>query len=353
MVAIPQLPLLRLLPRRRRRRRRPPLLLLLLLLLPLASCTGPCEAPCDDVPDFVPKEFDCKMREFAMNMAREKQLGPPRYDLSAVHEALQLGARCGIDFVPATTQDDVHMADPCPAGGQCLYVDPRSGSDSNGGTLTDPLKTIAAAVAATRKWSKTIPKNVLLRAGNHWLTETLVLTPADSGLRIAGYGHEEAIVSGGVPLTGLEWQSHDKTHGRNIFVADLSSFALNDVPGLRLRGERVVRARYPDGDPERMGKHTSPNGWMEGATNWLPGRSANLSLVMSATQVLVTTPSRGEAYAVYPYYGMGIGGLCNGLFTPNVSFWCNPRNARDGLHGVWNGTGGVVYLPPHIHIHCI
>lgn len=48
-------------------------------------------------------------------------------------------------------------------------------------------------------------------------------------------------------------------------------------------------------------------------------------------------------YAVYPYYTNGIGGLCNGVFTPNVSFWCNPRNPRDGLHGVWNGTGGLVY----------
>ena len=52
---------------------------------------------------------------------------------------------------------------------------------------------------------------------------------------------------------------------------------------------------------------------------------------MSAEQVLVTEPSRAEAYAVYPYYQIGIGGLCNGLFEPNVSVWCNPRNQRDGL----------------------
>ncbi len=45
----------------------------------------------------------------------------------------------------------------------------------------------------------------------------------------------------------------------------------------------------------------------------------------SATQVLVTEPSRAEAYAVYPYYAIGLGGLCNDLFTPNASFWCNPR----------------------------
>ena len=44
-----------------------------------------------------------------------------------------------------------------------------------------------------------------------------------------------------------------------------------------------------------------------------------------------------------PFYTNGIGGLCDGLFEPPVSFWCNPRNPRDGLHGVWNGTGGLVF----------
>ena len=129
-------------------------LVLVPVLLPVASCTGPCVAPCNDVPDFVPKEFDCKIREFTMTMARDKQLGPPGYDLSTVHEALQLGARCGVDYTPTATQDpqvNSHVNEPCPAGGVCLYVDPRSGSDSNAGTLTAPLKTIAAAVALTRK----------------------------------------------------------------------------------------------------------------------------------------------------------------------------------------------------------
>ena len=39
-----------------------------------------------------------------------------------------------------------------------------------------------------------------------------------------------------------------------------------------------------------------------------------------------------------------IGGLCNTVpFTPNVSFWCNPRNPRDGARGMWNGSGGLRY----------
>jgi hypothetical protein len=70
--------------------------------------------------------------------------------------------------------------------------------------------------------------------------------------------------------------------------------------------------------------------------------------------VKVTTPSRAEAYAVYPYYTNGIGGICNDVpFSPNVSFWCNTHNPRDGAHGVWNGSGGLVYnasttLPPAV-----
>ena len=41
---------------------------------------------------------------------------------------------------------------------------------------------------------------MILRGGVHYLTETLELTPEDSGLTISGYpdGEEDAWISGGV-----------------------------------------------------------------------------------------------------------------------------------------------------------
>jgi hypothetical protein len=32
-------------------------------LTPRATATGPCVAPCSDVPAFVPKDFDCAIRK--------------------------------------------------------------------------------------------------------------------------------------------------------------------------------------------------------------------------------------------------------------------------------------------------
>ena len=74
---------------------------------------------------------------------------------------------------------------------------------------------------------------------------------------------------------------------------------------------------------------------------WLPGVAAG-GPKTPPIEVMVTSPNRADSYAVYPYDTNAIGGICNGLFEPNVSFWCNPRNPRDGARGVWNGSGGIV-----------
>ena len=44
------------------------------------------------------------------------------------------------------------------------------------------------------------PKMILLRAGLHYLTETLALDTRDAGLAIQNYAGEAAWTSGGVPL---------------------------------------------------------------------------------------------------------------------------------------------------------
>ena len=129
--------------------------------------------------------------------------------------------------------------------------------------------------------------------------------------------------------------------GPSVWAAQLPA-EVADVPALRLDGQRVVRARHPNGNPETMGLHTQPTGWAAGAANWLPGRAARGPATPPVT-VMVRTPNRSSAYAVFPFYQTALGGICNGLFTPNVSFWCNPDNPRDGAHGVWNGTGGLQY----------
>jgi len=58
-----------------------------------------------------------------------------------------------------------------------------TGSDSNKGTQTSPLKSLTAAVAASR--SLVAPKAILMEAGTYYEGKTVELTAADSDLAIA------------------------------------------------------------------------------------------------------------------------------------------------------------------------
>jgi hypothetical protein len=182
-----------------------------------------------------------------------------------------------------------------------FYVDAENGNDHNVGSKAAPFRTVAAAVVASRKTRKTLDRSKPIRqrphqwptlhqdkhhqlpppdgerqrqriqiylAGGqtHWLEQTLKLGPADSSLsfsstlavaaaasaatgrladRVAGQPTFVApVVSGGILIPGsVQWTPHDVKAGKNIWAADLSSLGVRDVPGLRLDGERVVRAR--------------------------------------------------------------------------------------------------------------
>ena len=76
-----------------------------------------------------------------------------------------------------------------------LYVDAVKGSDSNSGTITNPLQTINHAVIVARPLPK--PATIFLRAGVFYLPDTINLGPADAGLTIQNYVGEIAEVSGG------------------------------------------------------------------------------------------------------------------------------------------------------------
>jgi hypothetical protein len=53
------------------------------------------------------------------------------------------------------------------------------------------------------------PCTLYLRAGTFYLSATVNLGPADSGLTISAYNGEEVWVSGGVPLTGVTWKPYN------------------------------------------------------------------------------------------------------------------------------------------------
>ena len=97
----------------------------------------------------------------------------------------------------------------------------------------------------------------------------------------------------------------------NILVADLSSQDPTPFTTLFLNGRRAVRARYPDGNPETMGLHTNPTGYVQSAVKWLPPPQSTQPL-----EIHIDTPQRNGTH--FPQSHLFIGGP-NAVFDPPKS----------------------------------
>ena len=114
------------------------------------------------------------------------------------------------------------------------------------------------------------------------------------------------------------WHSKSSPHsisGRkiDIVVTDLSSQNPNIFTSLFLNGRRAVRARYPDGNPETMGLHTNPTGYVPKADSWLPPKA-----YPDALEVHIASPTRERDY--FTTFEVGIGGPVS-MFDPPKSYW--------------------------------
>jgi hypothetical protein len=141
-----------------------------------------------------------------------------------------------------------------------IHVSP-SGDDANAGTADRPLRTFAAAQQAARR---TKAQTVLFHAGTYYLPETIVITPADSGVTFAAAPNETVVLSGGLKLD-LQWRAYRD----GILQAETPAGLFFDQ--LFVNGQRQHMARYPNFDP-----HARPyNGAAADALS--PQRSANWS----------------------------------------------------------------------------
>ena len=115
----------------------------------------------------------------------------------------------------------------------------------------------------------------------------------------------------------------------NIMSADLSSQNPNVFTSLFINGRRAVRARYPDGNPETMGLHTNPTGYVPKAESWLPPTSHG-----DAAEIHIESPVRNGTH--FPQFELGIGGPVE-AFDPPESYW--------GLKSP-TGGGASTYMIP-------
>jgi hypothetical protein len=152
-----------------------------------------------------------------------------------------------------------------------FFVDAMRGDDAGGdGTVGAPYQTIHRGVAAARKAMRQVNRlegdddvvkgrrgdefssppraTVVLREGTHYLGHTLVLGPDDSRLTITSVAGEEAVVSGGTPITGLTWRKAGAPLPDGVYVADLPANPNTTSFDAMFVGERLeIRARWPNG----------------------------------------------------------------------------------------------------------
>ena len=198
------------------------------------------------------------------------RLMPERAPLRDVFDALGLDSRCGVSapsappstsFFKPLTPGEVAAA--CPTA--AYYVDPAAGSDGAAGTRAAPFRTLPRALAATRSGGPRSPGAsacIVLRPGVHYLSATLNLGAADSGLVVTALAGDAAPawVSGGAPLgSSLPWQPYNLTNGANVYVSDVSAAPLGAMPALNtvdadtaVPPTRLFRAMYPNFDVEQF-----------------------------------------------------------------------------------------------------
>ena len=144
-----------------------------------------------------------------------------------------------------------------------------NGFDTNPGTIGQPVKTISYARDLIQRSGKLKKEaiHVYLRAGTHYLPETVVFSASDSGtaefpVTYASYEDEKAVLSGGM-LLNLSWEAHENGVYRAKTATGL------EIDQLFVNGQRQHMARYPNFD-----KNASPyNGAASDA--FAPSRARN------------------------------------------------------------------------------
>ena len=141
-------------------------------------------------------------------------------------------------FVMPTTQVEVKTDEK-----HTVFVDAAKGNDSNAGTESAPVKTLAKAQELVKGKTGSMTEDVVvyLRGGTYVLDETINFDSSDSGKNgfnviWTAYKGETAVISGGSNISG--WTQVDES--KNIWSAPANGVNSRDF---FVNGERAVRAR--------------------------------------------------------------------------------------------------------------
>ena len=241
----------------------------LLLLCPLIVAQVP------PVPSNM-AELECALHKLALEYSDRNPEVPSR-DGAAVYDALRI-KECGGATVPRARparETEAAMRHTHAHSAEAFYV-ATTGSDTNDGSLAAPWASVHHAVQQLRAKSLLKP-TIFVRGGVYLFSSTLELNAADANLTIASYEKEEVTFSGGRSLKGAEWECSTLRANCAVFKTKVSlphrsaSLGPDVVNQLFVNRTRMVRARYPNGNPQTTGGHCFSKAQYanENCTAWL------------------------------------------------------------------------------------
>lgn len=267
--------------------------------------------------------LECGYRKLAFERAQQLQPWLSSEQKTDIFEALELGTSCGEGPPDATAGVATHAGNSTVDASRSVVVD----SGEIGG--------VSAALRELRS-SGGKKDTIVLKAGIHFLNETLTLSPADSGTTITAAPGADAWLSGGVPLGKLKWSIHPSG---GIWAASLKGTGVKAVPGLFTLAshERFVRARFPNANPEHAcWGYSCPDKdlWSlnsDQVAEWIkppPGppptpTTYDFSVLPNAAGVVKNDSAQGP----YNTWTAGDGELCATVWK-GQSYWCS--NASSG-----------------------
>ena len=315
------------------------------------------------------KALECGMRKLALEYARSihSWRDPDDELFRHIHDALQLTNMCGQVPPESTTstrnqtmdtinkkareiqQAESKLLAECDQTEifRCIYVTTKNPSDddSGDGSFEHPIGCLHKALALSRSARKNsdtpndyMPTRIILREGVHELHyKPLLLTgDIDSDLELVAYPGEDVWISGGmaVPsdLTWKRWNENDHVWVTNLKEALKghadklpSVFCLFTVGSSTAEHQRLIRARYPNGNPELdQWGYISPGRDLVSIPKdvVLEWHKADAGPIPTFDYILLD--KNDSTMDGYNMYASGHGGVCASQWGPDAdSYWCS------------------------------
>ena len=251
-----------------------------------------------------------------------------------------------------------------------VFVSPTGSDRSGDGTIAHPFASLQRGLDAASYGPA--PRAVWLRGGDfHAPASVALATPRNSDTTVATWPQdaEQATLWGGAPLPGLVWTEVGNVSGGSIPVLSAPLDAATGgpavaalllsaagaasvsrrpapIPALLLAGRRMVRARFPNADPET---DRFPNGYFTGPMTWRREGPSG-----AAAEVVVSSPSRPASQ--WPGFSMFRGGALERFEgSGGSSFWSSAPPATVNVTAPgqgwtpreWGGVEGAVASTIH------